>query len=103
MSAPAYVILGNFKALGRALSDFGSFGGEIWIEIGLASEHGTSDCEEPVSNRAKGVGMTVASAPERHDRQMNWQLAAVNCPVRRMLERPVFHQSTLGRVLINRA
>jgi hypothetical protein len=35
------------------------------LKFGLASEHGTSDCEEPVSNRAKGAGMTVASAPER--------------------------------------
>jgi hypothetical protein len=47
---------------GLSISNFGSFGGEIRIEIGLAVEHGTSDSKEPVSDRAKGAGKTVSSA-----------------------------------------
>ena len=39
---------------GLSIDNFGSFGGKIWIEIGLAGEHGTSDSEEPVSDGAKG-------------------------------------------------
>jgi hypothetical protein len=48
----------------HSISNFGSFGGEIWIEIGLAGEHGASDSEEPVSDRAKGAGMTMTAAPK---------------------------------------
>jgi hypothetical protein len=44
---------------GLSIGNFGSFGGEIWIEIGLVGEHGTSDSEDPVSDRTEG---------RRHDR-----------------------------------